>query len=133
MKYKIRNRLQYYYTFLTFLFTTMMFKLTVFATEVTESTGPNDADKVTRETMEIPISGEGGAADELKNFLVGDNGFMTFISQAGWILIAFGLGQLILAFKDDSPDAKSRGTMILLGGVFCVTISGILKQLGADI
>lgn len=113
-----------------FLFTSMIFKLKVFATEATEA---NDADKVIKETLDIPISGDGGAADELKNFLVGDNGFMNFISQAGWILVAFGLGQLILAFKDDSPEAKSRGTMILLGGVFCVTISGILKKLGADI
>jgi len=127
MKNKIENQLRYFYTFLTFLFTSMISKLTVFATEA------NDADKVIKETLDIPISGDGGAADELKNFLVGDNGFMNFVSQAGWILIAFGLGQLIMAFKDDNPEAKSRGTMILLGGVFCVSISGILKKLGADI
>lgn len=108
----------------------MIFKLTVFATEATK---PSDADKVIKETYDIPTSPDGGAADELKNFLVGDNGFMNFVSQAGWILIAFGLGQLIMAFKDDNPEAKSRGTMILLGGVFCVSISGILKKLGADI
>lgn len=111
----------------------MIFKLTVFATEVTEPTKVDDTDKIIKETVAIPTSPDGGAADELKNFLVGDNGFMTFVSQAGMVLIAFGLGQLILAFKDDSPDAKSRGIMLLLGGVFCVTISGILKKLGVDI
>ena len=130
MKNKIKDRLRYFYTFLTFLFTNMIFKLTVFATEATK---PSDADKVIKETYDIPTSPDGGAADELKNFLVGDNGFMNFVSQAGWILIAFGLGQLIMAFKDDNLEAKSRGTMILLGGVFCVSISGILKKLGADI
>ncbi|WP_373262252.1 hypothetical protein [Hungatella hathewayi] len=127
MKDKIKNQLCYFYTFLTFLLTSMIFKLTVFAKEV------DDTNKVIKETYDIPTSSDGGAADELKNFLIGDNGFMTFVSQAGMILIAFGIGQLILAFKDDNAEAKSRGTMILLGGVFCVTISGILKKLGADI
>lgn len=130
MKNKIKDRLHYLYTILTFLYTSIIYKLTVFATEATEA---NDADKIIKEKVDMVVSGEDGAADELKNFLVGDNGFMNFVSQAGWVLIAFGIGQLILAFKDDNPEAKSRGTMILLGGVFCVSISGILRNLGADI
>lgn len=130
MKNKIKDRLHYLYTILTFLYASIIYKLTVFATEATEA---NDADKIIKEKVDMVVSGEDGAADELKNFLVGDNGFMNFVSQAGWVLIAFGIGQLILAFKDDNPEAKSRGTMILLGGVFCVSISGILRNLGADI
>lgn len=127
---KIRNHIDHYDTLLAFICTNLILQLNAFATETTEAA---DADKIIKETIEVPISGEGGAADELKNFLIGENGFMSFVSQAGMVLIAFGVGQLILAFKDDNPEAKSRGTMILLGGVFCVTISGILKNLGVDL
>lgn len=127
---KIRNHIYHYYTLLAFMCTNLILQLNAFATETTEAA---DADKIIKETIEVPISGDGGAADELKNFLIGENGFMSFVSQAGMVLIAFGVGQLILAFKDDNPEAKSRGTMILLGGVFCVTISGILTNLGVDL
>jgi len=62
---------------------------------------------------------------ELLNILMG------FVQKAGFALIAFGLGKMVLAFKDDNADAKAKGSMVLLGGVFCVLVKVILQQMGA--
>ena len=49
----------------------------------------------------------------------------------GNAILAFGICQLILAFKDDNPDSKSRASMVLMGGVFLIVIPKILTSLGA--
>lgn len=128
---KIKKKLNRYFTLLIGFSTNFLFHINAYATG--ESAG-NKID-ITTETQPMGggSGGGGGAEDELKKFLIGDKGLMTFVSQAGMVLIAFGIGQLILAFKDDNPEAKSRGTMILLGGVFCVTISKILENLGVTL
>lgn len=51
--------------------------------------------------------------------------------MAGFLILAFGICQLILAFKDDNPDSKSRASMVLMGGVFLIVIPKILTSLGA--
>lgn len=59
-----------------------------------------------------------------------NNGLMDITAMAGYVIIAFGLGQMILAFKDDNADAKSKASMVLLGGVFLVVIKSLLVNLG---
>lgn len=73
------------------------------------------------------------AANQLKEILTNDNnnGLMDITSMAGSLILAFGIGQMILAFKDDNPDSKSRASMVLMGGVFLIVIPKILTSLGA--
>lgn len=73
------------------------------------------------------------AAEELKKILTNDShtGLMDIVQSAGWLILAFGIGQMILAFKDDNADSKAKGSMVTLAGVFCITIKLILKTLGA--
>lgn len=59
-----------------------------------------------------------------------NNGLMDITAMAGYVIIAFGLGQMILAFKDDNADSKSKASMVLLGGVFLVVIKSLLVNLG---
>ncbi|WP_097005245.1 hypothetical protein [Lacrimispora amygdalina] len=126
---KIKRSVSFYYALLITICTNYLFIIKTYATEATEGNLGMVA-----ETQSMNAgNGEGGAADEFKDFLAGENGLMNLVSHAGLVLIAFGIGQLILAFKDDNPEAKSRGVMILLGGVFCVTISTILTSLGVHI
>ena len=126
---KSRRSVSFYYALFITISTNFLFTIKAHATEAAEGNLGMVA-----ETQSMNAgNGEGGAADEFKDFLAGENGLMNLVSRAGMVLIAFGIGQLILAFKDDNPEAKSRGVMILLGGVFCVTISTILKSLGVRI
>ena len=68
------------------------------------------------------------AANDLKELL---DVFLGYISKAGFVLIAYGLGKMIFAFKNDNAESKAKGSMILLGGVFLVTIDVILTNMGA--
>ena len=131
---KAKNHMIYYFHILTVIIMDFVFHINSYAAPTESADSANVA--ITPSAVVTPMTidgGEGGAEEELKNFLVGDNGLMTFVSQAGWVLIAFGIGQIILSFKDDNPESKSRGIMLLLGGVFCVAISGILSNLGVDL
>lgn len=73
------------------------------------------------------------SAERLETFITGENGFLSIVSSIGMVLIAFGTGQMILAFKDDNAESKTKGVMVLLGGFFCVTITVILTNLGISI
>jgi len=73
----------------------------------------------------------GNAVEDLDEFLNGKDGLMILVTSAGSILIALGLGQIFLAFKDDNPDAKAKGTMVFLGGVLLVTLPGIIATINS--
>lgn len=68
------------------------------------------------------------AANELVGLL---KVLMGYVQKVGFVLVAYGIGKMVLAFKDDNAESKARGSMILLAGVFCVVIKTILEQLGA--
>lgn len=119
--------------FIFLTFTTPAYS-TINAYATTTGTEKNEGKTLTfnidKDTIKSENNAGTGAADEFERFLTDENGFMTIVSQAGLVLVAFGIGQIVLAFKDDNPAEKSKGVMILLGGVFCVTIKIVLKQLG---
>lgn len=68
------------------------------------------------------------AADALMDLL---DLLMGFVQGAGFVVFAFGLGKMILAFKDDNADSKAKSSMVLMGGLFCIVIKPILIVLGA--
>lgn len=121
---KLSNIIQVINTFFLFC----MFKLTVLADEnnltVTINKGADS---------EFRYGNGSEAAKQLKEILTNDNknGLMDITTMAGSLIFAFGLCQLILAFKDDNPDSKSRASMVLMGGVFLIVIPQILTSLGA--
>lgn len=61
-------------------------------------------------------------------------------SIAGWIvsifryigilLLIWGIGQLILAFKNEDGDSKSRAMMMVMVAVFLITLKTILTSIG---
>jgi len=125
-----------------------IFLLTIFLGmcffNITNTYATNTSTEAAGETMsviigegeELNIGGDSDAAGQLEEFIIGsdDNpGFLDIVSQLGFVLIAFGLGQIFLAFKDDNADSKARGAMILLGGVFCVMIKVILGSIGVTL
>lgn len=73
------------------------------------------------------------AAAELKKVLTNSSrtGLLDIVQSAGFVILAFGLGQMIMAFKDDNADQKAKGAMVLLAGMFCIIIKTILVKLGA--
>lgn len=73
------------------------------------------------------------AAEELKKVLTnpGKTGIMDVVQIAGGVIFAFGLGQMFLAFKDDNADSKAKASSTLLAGILILSISTILKKLGA--
>ena len=74
------------------------------------------------------------AADELKKILTNGSGtgILDILEKAGYVIIVFGIGKMIFAFKDDNPDGKAQGSMILLAGFFIVFLRKTLQVLWAD-
>lgn len=70
------------------------------------------------------------AADELKKVLTDpDVGLFKLIQGAGAVIIALGIGKMVLAFKDDNPGEKAQSTTILLAGIFLVVITSIMNAM----
>ena len=73
------------------------------------------------------------AAEQLKQILTNGSGtgLLDILEKAGYVIIVFGIGKMIFAFKDDSPDGKAQGSMVLLAGFFIVFLRKILNVLWA--
>ena len=47
----------------------------------------------------------------------------------GILLIAWGIGQLALAFKDDNPESKSRAMMMIATAAILVGVGGLMTSI----
>lgn len=50
----------------------------------------------------------------------------------GFILVLWGVGQLVLAFKNEDSDSKSRAIMSIVAGVALLVFPSIAKSLGIN-
>ena len=48
----------------------------------------------------------------------------------GWLLLAWGVGQLVLAFKNEDADSKSRAMMLLVVAIILTSLGTIFNGLG---
>lgn len=70
------------------------------------------------------------AADDLKEILTDPNvGLFKLIQGAGAVIIALGIGKMVLAFKDDNPGEKAQSTTLLLAGIFLVVITEVMNAI----
>lgn len=81
----------------------------------------------------VSYAADNEASKELKKLLTNSSGtgLMDILQKVGFVIIAIGLGKTILAFKDDNPADKAKGSMVILAGAFLYFIKDILKLLGA--
>lgn len=54
----------------------------------------------------------------------------TIIKSVGVVIFSWGLGELILAFKDDRPEDKTKAILKIVAGIVLISIEIILTQLG---
>lgn len=47
----------------------------------------------------------------------------------GILLLAYSVGQMIMAFKDDNPDAKTKASTMIVVAFILISIPTIIKQL----
>lgn len=73
------------------------------------------------------LGGSGNAAEDLNGTI---DTLTTILASAGGIILAFGLGSMFLAFKDDNPDAKARATTVIMAAILLITINSVLTHLG---
>lgn len=68
------------------------------------------------------------AASTLVNNLLGY--VFGIFKYIGILLLAWGVGQLVLAFKNEDADSKSRAMMLVVVAIILTTISSIFNGLG---
>ena len=66
-----------------------------------------------------------GTAEALVKNLLGY--VFAIFRYIGWLLLAWGIGQLILAFKNEDADSKSRAMMLLVVAVILTVIGNIFN------
>lgn len=66
--------------------------------------------------------------DELMS-KIGDKIYDVF-KYIGFILTLWGVGQLVLAFKNEDADSKSRAIMCIVAGVLLFGLKAFLKTVG---
>ena len=67
-----------------------------------------------------------GTAEALVKNLLGY--VFAIFRYIGWLLLAWGIGQLILAFKNEDADSKSRAMMLLIVAVILTVIGTIFNS-----
>ena len=51
----------------------------------------------------------------------------------GWLLLAWGIGQLVLAFKNEDADSKSRAMMLIVVAIILTVIGTIFTGVVTDV
>lgn len=51
----------------------------------------------------------------------------------GWLLLAWGIGQLVLAFKNEDADSKSRAMMLIVVAIILTVIGTIFNGLSLGV
>lgn len=72
-------------------------------------------------------TGGGTASNVVKNLLGYIFGIFFWI---GVLLLAWGVGQLVLAFKNEDGDSKSRAIMLILAAIVLMAVDTIFTNLG---
>lgn len=54
----------------------------------------------------------------------------TIFQAVGAVLTVYSVGQLILAFKNEDADSKSRASTMMVVGVVLIAIPGVIEALG---
>lgn len=50
----------------------------------------------------------------------------------GWLLLAWGVGQLVLAFKNEDADSKSRAMMLIVVAIILTALTTIFNGVMGD-
>lgn len=54
----------------------------------------------------------------------------TIFQAVGAVLTVYSVGQLILAFKNEDADSKSRASTMMVVGVVLIALPGVIEALG---
>lgn len=57
----------------------------------------------------------------------------TIFKYIGWLLLAWGIGQLVLAFKNEDADSKSRAMMLIVVAIILTVIGTIFNGLNMGV
>lgn len=57
----------------------------------------------------------------------------SIFSYIGMLLLVWGIGQLVLAFKNEDADSKSRAMMLIVASIVLMSVRAIVGTLGLDI
>jgi len=69
----------------------------------------------------------GGSAKTLVTNMLGY--VFTIFKYIGWLLLAWGIGQLVLAFKNEDADSESRAMMLIVVAIILTVIGTIFNGL----
>lgn len=98
--------------------------------------------KLNARTLKIAAGSAAGAALVGTSFALADGGSTTtakglvtnllgyvfaIFKYIGWLLLAWGIGQLVLAFKNEDADSKSRAMMLIVVAIMLTVIGTIFK------
>lgn len=76
-------------------------------------------------------SGKGGKSDSLNDVMGNVQDLVeTLFKSIGFVLVLWGAGQLVLAFKNEDSDSKSRAIMSIVAGVALYGFASITNNLG---
>ena len=56
-----------------------------------------------------------------------------YILAPGWLLLAWGIGQLVLAFKNEDADSKSRAMMLIVVAIILTVVGTIFNGLNMGV
>lgn len=78
----------------------------------------------------VPSFAAATAPPELSQLLDTMIGYVGLIFRAvGIILAIYAIGQMIMAFKDENPDAKTKATTLLVVAIILISLPSIIDQI----
>lgn len=83
-----------------------------------------DADSVSAGGYAVNVSHTGDLKTDTKAVF---DGILTILSGAGALILTFGIGKMILSFRDDNAAGKAESMNVMIAGALVLSISGILN------
>lgn len=84
-------------------------------------------------TATAALVGTSFAAASAKTLVTNLLGYVFGIFKyIGWLLLAWGVGQLVLAFKNEDADSKSRAMMLIVVAIILTALTTIFNGVVGD-
>lgn len=78
----------------------------------------------------VPTFATASAPPELSKLMEQMIGYVGLIFRVvGIILAVYAIGQMIMAFRDENPDAKTKATTLLVVSIILISLPSIIDQL----
>lgn len=92
----------------------------------TSGTGDPKAGAINSGAYDVPVNYSSNLETATKSVF---DGFADLVASVGAVVLTFGMGKLLLSFKDDNPGSKSEAIIIIMAGILVMGVKLMMTKM----